>query len=118
MFHRRHDPACEITAVDEAAFLFTRPEHVQWIVASEDLVYEVWNDVTQTPRARGRRTAVFDRERCRRLADTHAVERPHDRVRKAVLVARCPCEVLDRELAESVRGPWRRHFQLLSFHGR
>src|SRR5262249_60983786 len=42
---------------------------------------------------------------CTRLADPHAVERPHDRVRQAVLLVRGAREVLHRELLETVRRP-------------
>ena len=51
------------------------------------------------------------------LADAHAVERAHQRVRKLVLVPRGPGEVLHRQLLEPVRGQRRRYLPLLPLVG-
>ena len=87
-------------------------QDVQRVLVPDHLLHQVGDDVAH--RQLHVATDDLDLAPGPHLADAHAIERPHDRVRQLVLVARGACEVLDRELLEAVRRVRRWHDLLLA----
>ena len=86
MLHRGDDAAGEVAAVGVVPDLLAVAEDVQRVLALHDLLHEVGDHVAH--RQLHVAAQHLDLAPGAHLADAHAVERPHDRVRQAVLVVR------------------------------
>src|SRR6266542_2991640 len=112
VLHRGHNPPGQVTAVRVMPDLRAVAQDVQRVLALEHLLHEVGDHVGHGElHVAGEHLGFAERPA---LADAHTVERPHDRVRQAVLVERGAGEVLHGELLEAVRRQRRRDAPLVA----
>ena len=97
-------------------YLLAGTEDVQRVLALEDLLYQVGDDVAHRELDVAGQDLLVAQGPA--LPDAHAVEGPHQGVGKLVLIPGGPGEVLHRQLLEPVGGQRRRDLPLLPFVGR
>src|SRR5216684_503466 len=113
--HGEPDPSREVTAIRVVADLAAVTEDVKRVLALEHLLAQVRNHVAHRELDVAAHDVVVAEGAA--LAHADAVEGPHDRVRKVVLLIRSVSEILDGQLLESVRRAWRRARELGAFGG-
>src|SRR6516164_9715650 len=109
------DAPPQISAVGVMAHLVPRSQEVQGVLALQHLGDEVRQDVAHGQGDVPGEHAFIGQGPA--LADAHAVERPHDRIRQPILFPSAAGEVLARQLLEAIRGARRRRRELGAFRG-
>src|ERR1700678_1030235 len=104
MLNTNSDSPGKITAIGVVPYLLAVAQNVQRILSLDQFLYQVGNYVRHG-QAHIAAHDVLVRQ-CPLFANANTIERPHDGVRKLVLLKGTLDEILDRKLLETVGRAW------------